>query len=56
MQRFFQLLDSVIVNRLDAYVTFPEVICVPDVALFEDNSIDVLGNIISWQWNIGNGY
>lgn len=52
----FQLMDSVIVNRLDAIVEFPDVICVPDNLELMDQSVDVLGNKISWDWNIGNGY
>lgn len=51
----FQLMDSVIVNRLDASINFPEVICVPDVAELEDTSTDALGNVISWSWSIGGG-
>jgi len=48
----FQLFDSVQVNKLEANINFTDVICVPDVAEFEDASTDVLGNIISWDWNI----
>ena len=52
----FQLMDSVVVNRLDAIIDFPEVICVPDDVTLLDQSTNVLGNIISWDWNISNGY
>ncbi len=51
----FQLTDDVVINRLDALVEFPEVICIPDNVILEDKSIDVLGNKISWEWNIANG-
>ena len=51
----FQLMDSVIVNRLEADVEFPDVICIPDNAELKDKSVDVLGNKILWYWSIGNG-
>ncbi len=51
----FQLMDSVVINRLDAEVEFTEVVCIPDNVTLEDKSVDVLGNKIAWKWNIGNG-
>lgn len=51
----FQLMDSVVVNKLEADILFPEVICIPDVAELSDNSTDVLGNVISWNWSIQGG-
>lgn len=51
----FQLMDSVIVNRLDAIVDYPDVVCIPNDVVLEDLSTDVLGNPITWKWNIGNG-
>lgn len=51
----FQLMDSIIINKLDAFIEFPEVICVPDVVELVDQSTNTLGNNIRWEWNIGNG-
>lgn len=48
----FQLTDSISVNKLDAQIDFDSIICVPDVAEFMDQSIEVLGNIVSWEWAI----
>jgi len=48
-------MDSVVINRLDASVDFPEVVCIPEDVDLIDNSLDVLGNKISWEWNVGNG-
>jgi len=48
----FQFVDSVIVNKLVADIDFPPVICVPDLAIFADQSIDVLGTPTEWQWKI----
>ncbi|MEM9544502.1 MAG: PKD domain-containing protein [Bacteroidota bacterium] len=51
----FQLMDSVIVNRLDAAVEYPSVVCVPDEVDLIEQSVDVLGNKIKWEWKIANG-
>jgi gliding motility-associated-like protein len=48
----FQLFDSIQVNKLDANIGYTEVICVPDVAEFNDESTADLANIISWEWVI----
>jgi gliding motility-associated-like protein len=39
-------------NELKAAFTYPEVLCPEDEALFQDTSI---GNIVSWNWDFGNG-
>ncbi|WP_242696170.1 gliding motility-associated C-terminal domain-containing protein [Longitalea luteola] len=39
-------------NFLDAHFLFPEILCPQEKAVFTDSSI---GNIISWNWDFGNG-
>jgi len=51
----FQLNDSVEVNRLDAMIDFTEVICIPDSVHLLDQSVDVLGTKIAWEWSIASG-
>ena len=51
----FQLMDSVVINKLEADVSFPEVICISDFALLEDQSFAQFSNKIAWSWNVGNG-
>ena len=48
----FQLFDSIQVNKLDAIIEYTDVICVPDIAEFNDQSTADLANIISWEWLI----
>lgn len=48
----FQLYDSIFVNKLEANVDFTEVICVPDVAEFVDQSTATLANINGWDWEV----
>lgn len=49
----FQLMDSVIVNQLVAQVDYQDVICIPDELNLTDQSSDILGNPVSWQWVVG---
>lgn len=51
----FQLVDSVIVNKLVADIAFEAVICVPDVVELTDQSSDVLGTPVKWDWKIEPG-
>lgn len=51
----FQLQDTVIVNKLVADIAYDDVICIPAEAEYIDNSTDLLGNIISWEWKVANG-
>ncbi|MFT4534553.1 MAG: PKD repeat protein [Saprospiraceae bacterium] len=48
----FQLIDSIQVNKLEAVIEFTDVICVPNVAEFIDQSTADLANIIAWDWQV----
>ena len=48
----FQLADSFYVNKLDAIIDYTDVICIPDVAEFMDQSTADLATINSWNWEI----
>ncbi len=48
----FQLNDNIFVNKLEAIIDYPEVICVPDDALLLDQSISTLSNITNWNWKV----
>lgn len=48
----FQLFDSVYVNKLEAAVDYTDIICIPDVAEFMDQSTADLATINSWNWKI----
>ncbi|MEE9437869.1 MAG: PKD domain-containing protein [Saprospiraceae bacterium] len=52
----FIVFDSLQINKIDAIPSYPEVVCLPDVVNLVDNSTDVLGNIIYWEWKINNNF
>jgi len=48
----FQLSDSLYVNKLEAKITFDEVICIPDYSFFIDSSETTLSTITGRTWTI----